>query len=134
MQEHQPRLKPKCMKIESEILTYLKFGMPYGTSRTARPEPSFKTTDIIELTPENPVKVYPVPANGLVNFEILVVETSQTKFLQITDAMGMLIEQLPLSNGFNKIAYSQSLANGLYFYSLIIGQKTIHTGKFSILK
>ncbi len=101
---------------------------------TAEPEPSFKTTDIIELSPENPVKVYPVPANNVVNFDVLVTGTAESK-LQITDVAGKLLALLPLNIEYNKINFStEQLATGVYFYAIINNKKISSQGKFSIIK
>ncbi len=89
-----------------------------------------------ELEDQMDVKVYPIPGNDIVNFEI--VSNVQDKVvLQIFDITGriiQIIEKESLDYGNTKIEYNvANLSNGIYVYKLEY-QNVVHSGSFEVLK
>ncbi len=88
------------------------------------------------LVNELALKVYPVPAKDVVNFEFET-ETEGEFILQIFDTKGRLVESIKkatLSIGTQIIDCNvQNLSNGIYTYKLISGEQK-QAGKFEVIR
>jgi len=89
-----------------------------------------------DLINELEVKVYPVPAKDVLNFEIIVTEETNL-LVQIFDTKGSLvrsIDKASLPAGKQLINYNvENLAVGIYTYQLITGNQ-LSAGKFNVVR
>ena len=89
------------------------------------------TVGVNELSNGTSVSVYPNPANDVLNINIGSLKEN-TK-IKIYNALGELVltESLITQNSLLKTHHLQS---GIYFYSILVGEKTIKTDKIVIIK
>lgn len=87
----------------------------------------YQTVGINENSDENSAKVYPNPASNRIHFELTNFSASS---LIVYDASGKHVLQQELSNPEFEVS---NLEQGLYFYSLQMGDKQ-YRGKFSVLR
>jgi len=94
----------------------------------------FKLSD--DFVNEVEVKVYPVPAKDVLNFEIIVTEKTDL-LVQIFDTKGSLVRSIDkawLHAGKQVINYNvEHLAVGIYTYQLITGNQ-LSAGKFNVVR
>jgi hypothetical protein len=89
------------------------------------------TVGLDELSNGNSMTVYPNPANEKINFQFSNAE--EKRKIELYDAIGnLLIEKDARSN--NLSLTTDSLSNGVYFFSISVGEKTIKTDKIVIIK
>lgn len=77
----------------------------------------------------------PNPSDGNTTIYYNLAPEATKGIIQITDIYGKLIEEIPVSTDNNSVAFNcNNCANGIYFYSLIVGEKKIGTKKIVIAK
>jgi hypothetical protein len=77
------------------------------------------------------IKVYPNPANEVINFEL---DGASASLISIYDASGKLIQSLDVQNAFASMNVSD-VAEGLYFYHVIsVEGQVIASNKFLVAK
>ncbi len=84
-----------------------------------------------ELSNGASVSVYPNPANEVVNFQFS--NQIQNRNIELYDAIGNLILSENASTQ-NSSLKTHHLQNGIYFYTILVGEKTIKTDKIVIIK
>jgi hypothetical protein len=79
------------------------------------------------------VNLYPNPNNGLMelNYDL---GNSQDAKMNLYDITGKLISSYKLNNKGTLQMNEQNLNNGIYFYHILVGEKTIKTDKIVIIK
>ncbi len=89
-------------------------------------------TNIKRLEDEIKVNLYPNPNNG--NFNIEYHTNKEAEFV-MTDITGRLVNQYSLLPSQNSILIKEDeLKAGVYFYHILVGEKTIKTDKIVIIK
>jgi N-acetylneuraminic acid mutarotase len=78
--------------------------------------------------------IFPNPNNG--NFEIVYdLQNCADAVLSLTDMSGRMVGTYQLPSSKNRLKINQSvLNNGIYFYSIKTNERTIESGKFSVIK
>jgi len=81
------------------------------------------------------LKNYPNPFTGLTNF---VYNTGTTNFqlaeIDVFNMIGQKVTTLPLHSSSGSLQFNNnSLPGGMYIYRLVVDQKTLATGKFTIV-
>jgi len=88
----------------------------------------------IQATENNAIRVYPNPAKQIINLAYYVNTTGSVEF-DLMDALGETVMQAQLGGTQNFAQFSTgSLSNGLYYWVLKTGERTIKTGKVAIMK
>jgi hypothetical protein len=77
------------------------------------------------------VRVYPNPANDILNFQFSYAE--EKRKVELYDAIGNLVLASDASSN-NLSLITDNLSNGVYFFSILVGEKTIKTDKIVIIK
>ncbi|MBK8368166.1 MAG: T9SS type A sorting domain-containing protein [Bacteroidetes bacterium] len=77
------------------------------------------------------VRVYPNPANDILNFQFSYAE--EKRKVELFDAIGNLVLENDASSN-NLSLTTDKLSNGVYFYTILVGEKTIKTDKIVIIK
>ncbi len=77
------------------------------------------------------VSVYPNPATDVITFKFA--DATEKRRIEIYDAIGGLVLSEDASTQ-NSSLKTHHLANGIYFYSILVGEKTIKTDKIVIIK
>ncbi len=80
------------------------------------------------------VKLYPNPNNGTMRLDYKLGGYAQAK-LKLFDVTGKLVSKYDIVSNEGSIDISeQNLNNGIYFYHILVGEKTIKTDKIVIIK
>ena len=85
-------------------------------------------TSVPELPGENLLKVYPVPASRVLNFESLQI----IEELKIIDSRGRVVHSTKPAVARTEIN-AGSLPDGIYYYRLVTAEKMVLTGKIAII-
>jgi hypothetical protein len=81
------------------------------------------------------LKVYPNPATDYVTFEYKLPEYVEQSTVIITSITGKVIKEFDLKDITGQILWdTRTIENGIYFYALKRGDKTLTSGKVSIMK
>lgn len=89
------------------------------------------TVGFNELSNGVTVNVYPNPANDVINFQFSSAE--EKRKIELYDAIGNLVLKEDVSTQ-NSSLKTYHLQSGIYFYSILVGEKTIKTDKVVIIK
>ncbi|MFN8117555.1 MAG: T9SS type A sorting domain-containing protein [Bacteroidia bacterium] len=89
------------------------------------------TVGFNELSNGVTVNVYPNPANDVINFQFSSAE--EKRKIELYDAIGNLVLKEDVSTQ-NSSLKTYHLQSGIYFYSILVGEKTIKTDKIVIIK
>jgi hypothetical protein len=91
---------------------------------------------MLELTKSlTNLKVYPNPATDYVTFEYKLPEYVEQSTIIITSITGKVIKEFDLKDITGQILWdTRTIENGIYFYALKRGDKTLTSGKVSIMK
>ncbi len=96
-------------------------------SRKAKP----KVDEVVNATSFN---LFPNPNNGIMQLDYNLGIYANAKF-NLFDITGKLIQTKNItSNEGSLFINEQNLDNGIYFYSILVGEKTIKTDKIVIIK
>ena len=89
------------------------------------------TVGVNELIGSSSVNVYPNPANDNINFKFS--NTLEKRKVELYDAIGNLVLVKDASS-INLSLTTGNLNNGVYFYHILVGDKTIKTDKIVVIK
>ena len=94
------------------------------------------TVGVGEIEKEEPyIFCYPNPASSVVNFSYTLPNSSTQAIIRIYDNIGKLIKNITTEKTQGIETYNtEQLSNGLYYYTLIVSNTTIASGKFVINK
>ena len=113
-----------ALKIENYEGMFLVLGELY--LQDAMLELTLSLTDL---------KVYPNPATDYVTFEYKLPEYVEQATLVITSITGKVVYEFDLKDIAGQILWdTRTIENGIYFYALKRGDKTLTSGKVSIMK
>ena len=85
------------------------------------------TSKILELT------AYPNPANNMINIDYNVASSSRSLSISFRDILGRIIREMHLNSNIGNLNIStESFENGIYFYSIMDGDKTLDSKKMII--
>jgi hypothetical protein len=81
------------------------------------------------------LKVYPNPATDYVTFDYELPEYVEKSTIIITSITGQIIKEFEVNNIEGQVLWdTRTIENGIYFYALKRGDKTLISGKVSIMK
>lgn len=81
------------------------------------------------------IKAYPNPATDYVTFEYELPEYVEQSTIIITSITGKVIKEFEVKDIAGQILWdTRTIENGIYFYALKRGDKTLTSGKVSIMK
>lgn len=87
----------------------------------------------VEITNENSVTVFPVPAqNGRINFKVTVPDSITNAQLEIFNVNMQQLDAMPVSGRETIISKQFDFTAGMYFYVLKSSGKVVKTGRFII--
>ena len=89
------------------------------------------TVWINELSNENSVNVYPNPANDILNISLGIL--NENTEIKIVNALGELVLNETLTTQHSSLK-THHLQNGIYFYTILVGENNIKTDKIVIIK
>jgi hypothetical protein len=90
-----------------------------------------KTTDVVAQTSFN---LFPNPNNGSMQLDYKLGSYANAKF-NLFDITGKLIQTKNLETNEGSLYINeQNLRNGVYFYTILVGEKNIKTDKIVIIK
>jgi hypothetical protein len=91
---------------------------------------------MLELTKSlTNLQVHPNPATDYVTFEYKLPEYVEESTIIITSITGKVIKEFDLKDIAGQILWdTRTIENGIYFYALKRGDKTLTSGKVSIMK
>lgn len=91
---------------------------------------------MLELTKSlTNLNVYPNPATDYVTFEYILPEYIEQSTIIITSITGKIIQEFDLKDIEGQLLWdTRAVENGIYFYALKNGDKTLTSGKVSIIK
>jgi hypothetical protein len=89
------------------------------------------TVGVNELGNGSSFEVYPNPANDIINFKFS--NTIEKRKIELFDAIGNLVLEKDASSN-NLSLITDNLSNGVYFYTILVGEKNIKTDKIVIIK
>ena len=79
------------------------------------------------------VSVFPNPAHGIVNFEFKSTE-QQSSIIQITNMYGATVQEISINDGVPARWNTQTNANGIYFYHLLLDGEVVETGRILLAR
>ena len=88
------------------------------------------TDNVDDVMISSEIEVYPNPANDFVNFDVEM-NGVQSASIVINNIMGQKVISQDISDSHVSINVSD-LADGIYFYSLIVNNETVKTNKFVV--
>jgi hypothetical protein len=89
------------------------------------------TVGVNELSNGSGFEIYPNPANDVINFQFS--NTIEKRKVELYDAIGNLVLERDASSN-NLSLTTDNLSNGVYFYTILVGEKNIKTDKIVIIK